>query len=155
MDENILNLIEQLSSRLSALETTVNDTIIGGWKKAEEEYKDNEAYEAFCSKYGSEIEPLKPNFTVLYGEDFDLPREMYNQLKQTEGYGSDEFDEDGLVRDKILELTEKFANLNKDNSKEDEEKVEESDSDDNDSESEESIPSMEELKKLYHESKGE
>lgn len=154
MDENILNLIEQLSSRLSALETTVNDTIIGGWKKAEEEYKDNEAYEAFCSKYGSEIEPLKPNFTVLYGEDFDLPKEMYNQLKQTEGYGSDEFDEDGLVRDKILELTEKFANLNKDNSTD---KPEEKDTEQDLEEKidNESIPSMEELKKLYHESKGE
>lgn len=149
MEDSIISLIEQLNTRLDALEHTVNDTIIGGWKAAEEEYNDNEAFNAFNSKYGADLEPLKPNFTVLYGEDFDLPREMYNQLKQTEGYGTDEFDEDGLVHDKILELTEKFKNLNKEEPKEvvvEEEKPETTE------EKKEEVPSVDNLKELYHKS---
>lgn len=140
MEESVVSLIEQLSDRISALETTVNDTIIGGWKKAEEEYRDNEAFNAFSNKYGATLESLKPDFAVLYGEDFDLPKEMYNQLKQADGYGTDDFDEDGLVNDKILELQEKFGKLKepKEESKE---------------ESKEEIPSVDELKELYH--KGE
>lgn len=149
MEDSIVSLIEQLSTRLDALEHTVNDTIIGGWKAAEDEYKDNEAFDTFNTKYGADLEPLKPNFTVLYGDDFDLPREMYNQLKQTEGYGTDDFDEDGLVHDKILELTEKFKNLNKsEEPKETEVVVEEKPTEAKDEE--EKFPSDEELKELYH-----
>lgn len=143
METSIVSLIEQLSERISTLETLVNDTIIGGWKKAEEEYRDNEAFELFSNKYGSTLEGLKPDFAVLYGDDFDLPREMYNQLKQAEGYGTDGFDEEGLVNDKILELQEKFGKLKTPNEPVKEEiKVDETE-----------IPSVDELKELYH--KGE
>ena len=152
MDENLVSLIEQLSARIEALEHTVNDTIIGGWKKAEEEYRDNEAYDAFVGKYGTELEPLKPDFALLYGDDFDLPKEMYNQLKSTEGYGADDFDEDGLVRDKILELTEKFGKMKKPAVEENETVVEEHPAEEHPAE-EQAIPSVDELKELYRATK--
>lgn len=112
MDEEIVkSLFDQLSTRVEALERTVNDVIIGGWKKADAEYKDQEAYSKFCEKYGSSLEDLKPSFLTLYGEDYDLPKEMYKALKEADGYGSEDFDEETLVNDKINELREKFKML--------------------------------------------
>lgn len=119
MDEQILDqlkvLLEQLNNRVEALEHTVNDTIIGGWKKADEEYRDCEAHKAFTDTYGSDLDKLSPYFKKLYGDDYNLDNELYNELKSTDGYGTEGFDEDGLMKAKIAELNDKFKNWELDN----------------------------------------
>lgn len=112
MDESTLDelkvLLEQLNDRLSALEHTVNDTIIGGWKKADSDYKDAECYKAFNTSYGEALSGLSPYFKKLYGDDYDLNKELYDELKSTEGYGTEGFDEKALMDAKIAELNDKF-----------------------------------------------
>lgn len=160
MNEELVALIEQLSERVSALEHTVNDTIIGGWKKADEEYKDQEAYEAFSGKYGPELDGLKPYFTKLYGEEFDFPRSLYDELKKADGYGTDTFDEDGLMKAKLDELHSKFDgwDLVKDAVEKeaeactDDTEVEEKDTKSDGSGKEEDkdqVPTVDELKEIY------
>lgn len=123
MDEQILDglkvLLEQLNDRVEALEHTVNDTIIGGWKKADEEYKDCEAHKAFTDTYGADLDKLAPYFKKLYGDDYNLDNELYNELKSTEGYGSEGFDTDGLMKAKIAELNDKFKDWKLDQPEED------------------------------------
>lgn len=112
MDQELLDqlkvLLEQLNDRVEALEHTVNDTIIGGWKKADEEYKDCEAHKHFTETYGADLDKLSPYFQKLYGDDYNLDNELYNELKSTDGYGTESFDEDALMKAKIAELTDKF-----------------------------------------------
>ena len=107
--EELRIIIESLSDRLETLEHTVNDTIIGGLKSAAAEYEDNDRFEQFSGKYGPSIEEFSPKMKILCGDDYDLCRELYDALKEAEGYGSDDFDEEGLMNGKLQELREKFA----------------------------------------------
>lgn len=152
MDSNLITIIEQLSDRVSALEHTVNDVIIEGWRKADEQYKDQEAYSAFSEKYGPQLECLKPYFVKLYGDDFDLPHSLYDELKKVDGYGTDNFDEDFLMKAKLDELHSKFDGWDladkiedavKEVAPEAEVVVEETD------EKKDEIPSVDELKEIY------
>lgn len=116
MDEQTLDelkvLLEQLNTRIEALEHTVNDVIIDGWKKADEEYRDTEAHKAFSEKYGDEIAKYAPYFKTLYGDDsYDLDNELYQELKSTDGYGTDGFDEDALLKAKFDEIGKTFSDL--------------------------------------------
>lgn len=156
MDDALINVVQQLSDRLAALEHTVNDTIIGGWKKADEEYKDQEAFKAFGDRYNSELEPLKPYFVKLYGEDFDLPHSIYDELKKVDGYGTDNFDEASLMKAKIDELKGKFDGWNLEDKVE--EAVEEAvpDTEVEVAEvKEDEVPTVEALKELYKKTIGE
>lgn len=158
MDSNLITIIEQLSDRVSALEHTVNDVIIEGWRKADEQYKDQEAYSVFSEKYGPQLEGLKPYFVKLYGDDFDLPHSLYDELKKVDGYGTDGFDEDFLMKAKLDELHSKFDGWDLADKIEDaveevapgaEVVVEDKTDEKKDEEPSESIPSVDELKEIY------
>lgn len=128
--------------RLAALEHSVNDVLIGSLQKASDEYIDEENYGKFCDSYGPSIEPLAGSMKILYGEDFDTSRNLYDALKKAEGYGSEDFDEKGLVEAKIQELQNKIAELQKVKNEEKSEGAEKS----ND---EEEIPSEEQLAREF------
>lgn len=96
--------LEDFDKRLRMLEHTCNDVIIGSLESAANEYADNEAYDKFKGAYGADIEPLVGGYKALFGEDYDLERNLYDDLKGTEGYGSEGFDESGVMKARIDDL---------------------------------------------------
>ena len=109
LDENKLyTLLKQFEERLGALETSVNDTLIGGLKEAANQYVDNEQYGIFSEKYGPMIDTVSPDLAIINGEDFDARRSLYDKIKGMEGYGSDDFDEEAVVMATIDELKNKL-----------------------------------------------
>lgn len=109
LDENKLyTLLKQFEARLNALEDSVNNTLIGGLKEAANTYIDNENFGIFGDKYGAAIDEVAPDLAIINGPDFDARRSLYDKIKSTEGYGTDGFDEEGMVMAAIEELKNKL-----------------------------------------------
>ena len=102
--DKLRGTLEDFDKRLRMLEHTCNDVIIGSLESAANEYADNEAYDKFKGAYGADIEPLVGGYKALFGEDYDLERNLYDDLKGTEGYGSEGFDEAGVMKARIDDL---------------------------------------------------
>lgn len=102
--EKLRSTLEDFDKRLRMLEHTCNDVIIGSLESAANEYADNEAYDKFKGAYGAEIEPMVGPYKALFGEDYDLERSLYDDLKGTEGYGTEGFDEAGVMKSRIEDL---------------------------------------------------
>ena len=111
MVDQLKEILSALNDRVSVLEHSVNDDLIGGMKKAADKYKDDENYKAFGGKYGKSIDEVAPFLKCMNGDDFDSCRSMYDALKTVDGYGKDGFDEDGLMSAKIAELKDKWEKL--------------------------------------------
>lgn len=154
MDEEfklkLKDTLVSLEARLAALEHSVNDVIINGLQEAADSYADEENYNRFSSEYGESIGKYADSMKVLCGEDFDLCKELYNALKEAEGYGTDGFDEKGLMEGKLKDIEDKLSKL-----KEPVEEVKEGVKEDGDGESEDDEPSEEEIARIYKEYKGE
>lgn len=103
--------LETLDTRLAAVEHLVNDVIIGGLESAANEYADEEHFNAFTESYGPMIAEISEPMKVLCGDDFDCVKELYQNLKEAEGYGTDGFDEKAVIEAKINELKDKLAAL--------------------------------------------
>ena len=109
LDENKLyTLLKQFEARINALEDSVNNTLIGGLKEAANAYADQEAYGIFSEKYGPMIDTVSPDLAIINGEDFDARRSLYDKIKGMDGYGSDDFDEEAVVKATIDELKNKL-----------------------------------------------
>ena len=102
--EKLRSTLEDFDTRLRMLEHTCNDVIIGSLESAANEYADNEAFDKFKGAYGAEIEPMVAPYKALFGDDYDLERSLYDDLKGTEGYGSEDFDEAGVMKSRIEDL---------------------------------------------------
>jgi len=102
--DKLRGTLEDFDKRLRMLEHTCNDVIIGSLESAANEYADNEAYDKFKGAYGAEIEPMVGPYKALFGEDYDLERSLYDDLKGTEGYGLEDFDEAGVMKSRIEDL---------------------------------------------------
>ena len=102
--EKLRSTLEDFDTRLRMLEHTCNDVIIGSLESAANEYADNEAYDKFKGAYGAEIEPMVGPYKALFGDDYDLERNLYDDLKGTEGYGTESFDEAGVMKSRIEDL---------------------------------------------------
>lgn len=137
-----------LETRLTALEHSVNDVIINGLQEAANSYADEENYNRFSSEYGESIGKYADSMKVLCGDDFDLCKELYNALKEAEGYGTDGFDEKGLMESKLKDIEDKLSKLKTPEVKEE---VKEGKVDDG----EDDEPSEEEIERIYKEYKGE
>lgn len=109
LDENKLyTLLKQFEARLNALEDSVNNTLIGGLKEAANAYIDGENYSIFGDKYGAAIDEVAPDLAIINGEDFDARRSLYDKIKGMDGYGTDDFDEEEVVKATIDELKNKL-----------------------------------------------
>lgn len=109
LDENKLYvLLKQFENRINALEDSVNNTLLGGLREAANQYADNEAYGIFSEKYGPMIDTVSPDLAIINGEDFDARRSLYDKIKEMDGYGSDDFDEEEIVKSTIEELKNKL-----------------------------------------------
>lgn len=102
--QKLRETLEAFDARLRQLEHSVNDVIIGSLESAANEYQDNEAYETFKGNYGAEIEPMIVPYKALFGEDYDIERALYDDIKKSEGYGSEGFDEAGVMKARIEDL---------------------------------------------------
>lgn len=102
--QKLRETLEDFDRRLRMLEHTCNDVIIGSLESAANEYADNEAYETFKGNYGAEIEPMVVPYKALFGEDYDIERALYDDIKKSEGYGSEGFDEAGIMKARIEDL---------------------------------------------------
>lgn len=109
LDEaKLYTLLKQFEARLNALEDSVNNTLIGGLKEAANTYIDNENYGIFSDKYGTAIDEVAPDLAIINGEDFDARRSLYDKIKGMDGYGSEDFDEEAVVKATIDELKNKL-----------------------------------------------
>lgn len=113
MDEMFLTKLKDtlvsLETRLSAVEHTVNDVIINGLQEAATAYEDEERFNSFSEAYGPEISKYEAPMKVLCGDDFELCKELYEAIKSAEGYGTEGFDEKGLMDAKLKEIADKIA----------------------------------------------
>lgn len=107
-EQKLYTLLKQFEARLNALEDSVNNTLIGGLKEAANAYIDGENYNAFGEKYGAAIDEVAPDLAIINGEDFDARRSLYDKIKGMDGYGSDDFDEEAVVKATIDELKNKL-----------------------------------------------
>lgn len=108
---DLQEIINDIDKRLKALEHTVNEVIIDGLKKANDSYIDDERYKVFSDTYGEMIAPYADSMKILCGEDYDLCRDLYNYDKVQEGYGSDGYDENGVITRAIESVKSKIAAL--------------------------------------------
>ena len=107
-EQKLYTLLKQFEARLNALEDSVHNTLIGGLKEAANAYIDGENYNAFSEKYGPMIDTVSPDLAIINGEDFDARRSLYDKIKGMDGYGSDDFDEEAVVKATIDELKNKL-----------------------------------------------
>ena len=107
-EQKLYTLLKQFEARLNALEDSVNNTLIGGLREAANQYADNESYGIFSEKYGPMIDTVSPDLAIINGEDFDARRSLYDKIKGMEGYGTDDFDEEEVVKATIDELKNKL-----------------------------------------------
>ena len=96
--------LEDLDKRIMQLEHLVTDVLIGSLESAANEYADNEAFDKFKGNYGESLKDLVEPYKKLFGEDYDLERSLYDDLKATEGYGTEGFDEAGCMKARIEDL---------------------------------------------------
>lgn len=108
---DLQEIINDIDKRLKALEHTVNEVIIDGLKRANDSYIDDERYKVFSNTYGEMIAPYADSMKILCGEDYDLCRDLYNYDKEQEGYGSDGYDENGVITRAIESVKSKIAAL--------------------------------------------
>lgn len=107
-EQKLYVLLKQMEARINALEHSVNDTLIGGLREAANQYADDAAYGIFGEKYGAAIDEVAPDLAIINGEDFDARRSLYDKIKGMDGYGSDDFDEEAVVKATIDELKNKL-----------------------------------------------
>ena len=107
-EQKLYVLLKQMEARINALEDSVNNTLLGGLREAANQYIDNEQYGIFSEKYGAAIDEVAPDLTIINGEDFDARRSLYDKIKGMEGYGTDDFDEEEVVKATIDELKNKL-----------------------------------------------
>ena len=100
-------LIEQnnaLTSRIAALEYSVNDVIIKGLTDAANEYEDNERFSEFVDNYSGIYSPFAEDCKTLYGDDYDIAEDLYARSREVE-------DEKGFIDAEIKALQEKLDKL--------------------------------------------
>ena len=108
-EQKLYVLLKQMEARINALEHSVNDTLLGGLREAANAYVDQENYGIFGEKYGAAIDEVAPDLAIINGEDFDARRSLYDKIKGMEGYGTDDFDEEEVVKATIDELKNKLS----------------------------------------------
>lgn len=149
--------LEELKSRVAVLEHLVNDVLIGGLKKANDEYIDEDHYNKFKADYDEMLAPyLEPMRAVTGDNEYDLSRDLYEFSKKQEGYGTEDYDEKAVIENAINNIKDRIAAIKGVPSDEIDVavKVEAPDSDNKDGNEDEDIPSDEQLAAEFAEAMG-
>ena len=153
MDEMFLTKLKDtlvsLETRLAAVEHTVNDVIINGLQEAATAYEDEERFNSFSDAYGPAISKYEAPMKVLCGDDFELCKELYEAIKSADGYGTEGFDEKGLMDAKLKEIADKIAAIKGIGGEAEKADESEKDTESEKDESEDEGPSEEELAKEF------
>ena len=105
--EQLYSVLNDFSERLERLEHSVNDIIIQSLVEANEEFEYQDAVAGFTNRYAELVGPVEGKLKTLYGDDFDVYKELYDSMDTSvEG-----FDEESYVAEQIAIVNEKLNAL--------------------------------------------
>ena len=105
--EQLYGVLNDFSERLERLEHSVNDIIIQSLVGANEEFEYQDAVAGFTNRYAELVGPIEGKLKTLYGDDFDVYKELYDSIDTSvEG-----FDEEAYVAEQIAIVNEKLNAL--------------------------------------------
>lgn len=88
--EHFTSVVEELNSKL--------DTILGDYKKAQDEFDENQKSKAWEEKFGEKLKPYADKMKALNGDDFDILSESRKEYEAEYGDFSDDEYVDALVK---------------------------------------------------------
>lgn len=161
----------ELEARLTELENQFKDKVdgqlIGGLRKAKDQYDDNIAFDDFKGKYGEQIGKIDEGMKrASANPDYDTVREFYDAIKTVDGYKDGSLDVATMIADKIQELAYRYniplevevsaeaktdetpAEEKKDEAEKDEPKKEEDEKDEKEEEEKDELPSDEKIDEI-------
>lgn len=103
----------ELEARLTELENQFKDKVdgqlIGGLRKAKDQYDDNIAFDDFKGKYGEQIGKIDEGMKrASANPNYDTVREFYDAIKTVDGYKDGSLDVATMIADKIKELAYRY-----------------------------------------------
>lgn len=105
--EQLYGVLKDFSERLERLEHSVNDIIIQSLVEANEEFEYQDAIDGFTNRYAEIVGPIEGKLKTLYGDDFDVYKELYDSMDTSvEG-----FNEESYVAEQIAIVNEKLNAL--------------------------------------------
>lgn len=105
--EQLYSVLNDFSERLERLEHSVNDIIIQSLVEANEEFEYQDSVAGFKNRYAELVGPIEGKLKTLYGDDFDVYKELYDSMDTSvEG-----FDEESYVAEQIAIVNEKLNAL--------------------------------------------
>ena len=105
--EQLYGVLNDFSERLERLEHSVNDIIIQSLVEANEEFEYQDSVAGFKNRYAELVGPIEGKLKTLYGDDFDVYKELYDSMDTSvEG-----FDEESYVAEQIAIVNEKLNAL--------------------------------------------
>lgn len=105
--EQLYGVLNDFSERLERLEHSVNDIIIQSLVEANEEFEYQDAVAGFTDRYADQIGPIEGKLKTLYGDDFDVYKELYDSMDQS----AEGFDEAAYVAEQIAMVDAKLNAL--------------------------------------------
>ena len=105
--EQLYSVLNDFSERLERLEHSVNDIIIQSLVEANEEFEYQDAVAGFTNRYAELVGPIEGKLKTLYGDDFDVYKELYDSMDTS----AEGFDEESYVAEQISAINEKLNAL--------------------------------------------
>lgn len=109
--DKLQETFKSLDERISRLEDKVDHQLIEGLAQAAEEYEEDCKFSDFIDRNEGAFDKYSEPAKILYGEDFDVPSAVYDEVKGSEGYGEEGFDEAGKVQEILSAIDEKIDAL--------------------------------------------
>lgn len=78
LSAQVAEMKQDYTRRIDDVEKTLFDDILNPAKEALDSASRESRFEEFSSKYGEKINPLIAGAKAIEGEDYDLPREVFN-----------------------------------------------------------------------------
>lgn len=105
--EQLYSVLNDFSERLERLEHSVNDIIIQSLVEANEEFEYQDAVAGFTNRYAELVGPIEGKLKTLYGDDFDVYKELYDSMDTS----AEGFNEESYVAEQIATINEKLNAL--------------------------------------------
>ena len=110
--EQLYGVLNDFSERLERLEHSVNDIIIQSLVEANEEFEYHDAIDGFTKRYAELVGPIEGKLKTLYGDDFDVYKELYDSMDTSiEGFNEESYvaEQIAIVNEKLNALIEAVA----------------------------------------------
>jgi len=110
--EQLYSVLNDFSERLERLEHSVNDIIIQSLVEANEEFEYQDAIDGFTNRYAEVVGPIEGKLKTLYGDDFDVYKELYDSMDTSvEGFNEESYvaEQIAIVNEKLNALIEAVA----------------------------------------------